>query len=152
MEPETKPPDIEKPLMGEILLARKKITNDQLKEALSRQKAEKGYLGEILVKLGYIDERDIVVALIMQYNFPYIAINKYEIDKELLKFVPEKLARECHVVPLDRVGDVLSVVMADPLDQKLKDNLAGTSRCKIAPFIATKQEIVAAIDRFYRTP
>ena len=54
----------------------------------------KGLVGEILIQLGYIEEIDVVVALIMQCGIPYIAVNKYNLDKEVLKLIPEKIARE----------------------------------------------------------
>lgn len=142
-------PEIEKPLLGEILVQRKVITPEQLKEALEIQKKEKQFLGEILVKLGYIEERDIVVALIIQYNLPYIAINKYDIDKEILKLVPAEIAREFHLIPLDRVGNVLSVVMADPLNMTVRKKLEEMTQCKVATFIATETEIDEAVARWY---
>lgn len=139
-----------KPLIGEILVRRHLITGQQLNEALDVQKKESGFLGEILVKLGYLEERDIVVALIVQCALPYIAINKYEIDPKVLELVPEKVAREFHVIPLDRVGDVLSVVMVNPLSSQLKTELEKITGCKIATFIATKTEIIEAISRWYK--
>ena len=140
---------IERPLLGEILVQRSIITPKQLEEALSLQKNEKGFLGEILVKLGYIDEKDIVVALVVQCSLPYIAINKYEIDEKVLQLIPEAIARQFHVIPLDRVGDVLSVVMANPLSLSLKEELARLTGCRIAAFISTKTEIDQAIQRWY---
>ena len=139
-----------KPLIGEILVKRHLITDQQLNEALDVQKKESGFLGEILVKLGYLEERDIVVALVVQCSLPYIAINKYEIDPKVLELVPEKVAREFHVFPLDRVGDVLSVVMVNPLSSELKTELEKITGCKIATFIATKSEIIEAIARWYK--
>lgn len=139
-----------KPLIGEILLKRHLITEQKLKEALDVQKKESGFLGEILVKLGYLEERDIVVALVVQCSLPYIAINKYEVDPKVLELVPEKVAREFHVIPLDRVGDVLSVVMVNPLSAQMKSELEKITGCKIATFIATKSEILEAISRWYK--
>ncbi len=135
--------------MGEILLERKVINQQQLQQALDFQKKSGGFLGEILVKLGHIDERDIVAALVVQYNFPYIAINKYELDIKLLNLVPEKMAREQGVVPLDRVGDVLSVVMDNPLNLALKEELEKITGCRVATFIATRSEIRQAVERWY---
>lgn len=138
-----------KPLLGEILVARKIITEDQLKEALKVQKDEHDYIGEILIRLGFLEERDVVVALVVQCNLPYIAIDKYEIDQSVIQLIPEEVARNFQVVPLDRVGDVLSVVMANPLNKTIQDELQRMTNCKIAPFIATKIEIQKAIEQWY---
>ncbi len=145
----SKNPSIQRPLLGQILLKRHVITARQLAEALKIQKKEERFIGEILVNLGYLQEIDIVVALIIQCGFPYIAVNKYDIDLRVIKLIPEEVARNLHVIPLDRVGDVLSVVMANPLNQSLKDQLRQITGCRIATFIATKTEIDEAIARSY---
>ncbi|MFA5060360.1 MAG: hypothetical protein WC676_07020 [Candidatus Omnitrophota bacterium] len=139
-----------KQLLGQILIKRNLLAADQLKEALEVQKKDGGVLGEILVNLGYVTERDIVVALIVQCGFPYIAVNKYEIDPKVTQLIAEETARKFHVIPLDRVGDVLSVVMANPLNLPMIEELENTTKCKIATFIATKTEIDEAISRWYK--
>ncbi|MCK5581610.1 MAG: hypothetical protein KAJ18_10110 [Candidatus Omnitrophica bacterium] len=142
-------PIIDKTLIGKILMRRGLIEEQQLKQALDNQRSDERLIGEILVNLGYLQEIDIVVALIIQCNLPYIAINKYEINEDVLGFVPEDFAREFHVIPMERVGSILSVVMADPLDRRIKERIEERSQLKVAPFIATQTEIDQAIDRWY---
>ena len=137
------------PLIGEILVRRNLISRKQLDEALEVQKKEPGFVGEILVNLGYLEERDVVVALIVQCGLPYIAVNKYDIPQEILKLIPAVAARELRVVPLDRVGDILSVVMIGPLSDSMQKELERMTQCKIAIFITTKSEINEAIARWY---
>jgi len=139
-----------KQLLGQILVKRGFITDEQLKEALALQKKEGGVLGEILVKIGYVTERDVVVALIVQCGFPYIAVNKYDIDKKVIDLMPEEVARKYHVIPLDKVGDVLSVVMGNPLDTAMISEIEGMTNCRIATFIATRTEIDEAINKWYK--
>lgn len=136
-------------MIGEILVKRNVITPKQLEEALTLQKQEKEFVGEILAKLGYLQERDIVVALMVQLGIPYIAVNKYTIDPEVIKLIPEELARSMHLIPLDKVGGVLSVVMINPLNPAMKEQLEKITGCRIATFIATKTEIDEAIYRWY---
>ena len=140
---------MDKPLIGEILIKRKRITQEQLNHALETQKKENGFVGEILVKLGYVEERDIVVALVVQCGLPYIAINKYTIAPEILKLIPKDIAQKEKVVPLDRIGDILSVVMMNPLSQEAKQRLEALTKCRIATFISTKSEIEEAIAQLY---
>lgn len=137
-------------LLGEILIQRKCIKKEQLSHALDVQKKENGFIGEILVKLGYLDERDIVVALVVQCGLPYIAIDKYELDSTIVDLIPEEMARANRMIPLDRIGDVLSVVMTNPLSQERKTELERITKCRVATFIATKTEIDLAIERNYR--
>ena len=147
MKPEQPSPN--RPLIGEILIKRSLITPKQLQEALEIQKKQEAFVGEILIQLGYVQELDVVVALVVQYGLPYIAVNKYELDPLVLKLIPEEMARKLHVIPLDRVGNVLSVVMANPLSLALKDQLQQITGCRIATFIATKSEIDQALSRWY---
>ena len=135
--------------IGGILIKRKLISPEQLEEALQLQEKEKVLLGEILVKQGFLEELDIVVALIVQCNLPYIAIGKYAINKEVLKLIPKEVAEEFHLIPLDRVGKVLSVVMADPLSKTIRAKIAQISHYRIATFIATKSEIDEAVALWY---
>ena len=142
-------PSAKRQLLGEILVGRNLITENQLKEALRIQEKDKGFLGEILLKMGYLEERDLVVALVVQCNLPYIAVDKYEIDRKIISLIPKDFAKKHHLIALDRVGDILSVVMQDPLDTSVKAEMARMTNCRIAPFISTKKEIDSAIDHFY---
>lgn len=138
-----------RPLLGELLIKRKLLTEEQLQEALEVQKKENGLLGEVLVRLKFVEEKDIVVALIVQCGIPYIAIHKYKIAKNLLELIPENMAREFFAMPFDRMGDVLNVVMTDPLNETAKKELEYVSKCKITAFISTRTEIEEAINRWY---
>lgn len=135
--------------LGEILLARNIVSRAQIKKALQVQKKEKKFIGEILVQLGFVDERDIVIALVIQCHMPYIAVDKYEIDQDIIKIIPKDIAKKYCVIPLDRVGNVLSLVMRDPLDIKARNELQRLTGCCIAPFIGLRSEIEKAIQRWY---
>ena len=113
--------DAYKVLLGEILIQRKKITREQLDAALQAQKEKGSYIGEILVGMGLLDERDIVVALVVQCGLPYIAVNKYSIDPEIVKLIPKEIAQKQRLIALDRIGEILSVVMVNPLSDELQD-------------------------------
>jgi type IV pilus assembly protein PilB len=139
----------EQRLLGKILLERGAITQNQLKHSLEVQGDGEGCIGEILVNLGYVEEYEVVAALVVQCHIPYIAIDKYEIDQSIVRLVPADMARKYHVVPLDRVNDILSLVMSDPLDTAAKAELQRVTKCRIAPFIAAQGEIARAIQRWY---
>lgn len=140
-----------KRLLGRILLERSIINQTQLKHAVEIQEEQGTYFGEILTSLGYVQEHDIVAALVVQCHIPYIAIDRYEIDKNILQLVPANIARKYRVIPLDRVNDILSVVMADPLDETAKAELRQATHCRLAPFIATESEINKSIHRWYES-
>ena len=135
--------------LGEILIERKKISADQLNKALEEQKKSKFLLGEILVQMGFLEERDIVVALILQCEIPYIAVEKYQIDRGLFKLIPKEFAAKNLVIPLDKVGGIFTVVMTNPLDSQLKADIERLTQSKVLAFIATKTEILKVINQAY---
>lgn len=139
----------EKLLIGEILIKRNRITRQQLDHALETQKKEGGFVGELLVKLGYVEERDIVVALVVQCGLPYIAVDKYTIEPAVVRMIPQDMARQERMIALDKIGDILSVVMTNPLSADRKAKLESMTGCRIATFIATRSEIEEAIARNY---
>ena len=141
--------DAYKVLLGEILIQRKRITREQLDAALQMQGDKGGFIGEILVSMGFIDERDIVVALVIQCGLPYIAVNKYNIDPQIVHLIPHEVALKEKVIALDRIGDILSVVMVNPLSDDKKEYLETLTKCQVVTFISTKSEIEEAILRNY---
>ena len=141
--------DAYKVLLGEILIQRNRATREQVEKALKIQKEKGGFIGEILVNLGVLDERDIVVALVIQCGLPYIAVNKYTIDPQIVRLIPREVAQKEKVIALDRIGEILSVVMLNPLTDEKKDYLEALTKCKVVTFISTKSEIEEAIARNY---
>jgi len=141
--------DAYKVLLGEILIQRKRITREQLEAALQTQKQKGGFIGEILVGMGLLDDRDIVVALVIQCGMPYIAVNKYSIDPQIVHMIPKEVAQKEKVIALDRIGEILSVVMVNHLTDEKKSYLETLTKCRVATFISTKAEIEEAITRNY---
>jgi len=141
--------DPKRHLIGQILLERKLITSADLQNALQDQKEEEELLGEILVRKKCLKDIDVVVALVLQCGFPYIAVDQHDLNQDIVRLIPEEVARRDHVIALDKVGDVLSVVMADPVNTLLDDELQTVAHCRLAKFVATKAQIKRAIDRAY---
>src|SRR3989338_5275825 len=104
----------ERPRLGEILIQRKLLSTEQLDKALKIQKEKDELLGQILLGLKFVEERDIVVALILQCGIPYISITKYTIDPKIVQLVPEALAKKFHLIPIDRIAEILNVVIVYP--------------------------------------
>ena len=141
---------LERRLIGEILVERGAITREQLTEALETQRKMPGsYIGEVLIHAGLVSEIDIVTALVVQCNLPYIAISKHAIDNDVIRLIPADVACRERIVPLERIGSVLSVVMANPLDEAGREKVELLTGCKIAVFISTRDEIETALTRFY---
>jgi type IV pilus assembly protein PilB len=136
--------------LGRLLVDRGVITSEQLDTAVARQKSVHRPLGQILIDLGMASVDQILDALSEQFRVPATRVNAYSMDPEALKAVPEQLARQHTVFPLFRVGNVLTVAVADPRKLSVLDDLRFVAGYEIQPVIALEGEIRLAIDRFYR--
>ena len=141
----------ERRLIGEVLIDRGLVTREQLGRALEEQQRGPGgvFIGEILIRLGFLTEIDIVTALVLQCNLPYIAVSKHDIGRDVIGLIPADVARRDKLVPLDRIGNILSVVMLNPLNADARREVELVTGCKIATFISTRAEIETALERFY---
>ncbi|MBD3264830.1 MAG: type II secretion system protein GspE [Candidatus Omnitrophica bacterium] len=139
--------------LGDILISEGIITEKQLKEAINLQQKDGGKLGEVLVKLGYVNEEQIAIALSKQLSIPYVSLASGKLkptpDQNLEELIPHNFAIRNIVLPLSRSLNSLTVVIFDPLDLILIDNLKKMTGCEINPVVSTKANILKAIEDFY---
>lgn len=136
--------------IGEVLLERAVVDRAQLDEALKRQTTSQKLLGDILVELGYATEEAIALALTAQYGFPYLPLDNYEIDHGLTEVVPEQVARRYCLIPIDRIGNALTVAMADPTNTQAIEDIELQTKCMVQTFVSTPTDIGKAINRYYK--
>jgi len=139
--------------LGEILLQQNLLTESQLAEAINLQKKERGRLGEILIKMGILTEEDIVAALGTQLKIPVSShennLLKPVTDQNLDKLVSHDFAKTNLVLPLSKKNNVLTCAVSDPVDLLMTDNLKMITGCEINLVIATRTDLIAAIQNFY---
>ncbi len=135
--------------MGELLIERHIITQEKLAIALEEQNKKGGYLSQHLIALGFVTELDIATCLSNQYGFAYLSLNSYDIPQEILELIPLKWIKIYTFLPVDRVGNVLSVAMADPLNEGVIQMLQQISNYEIVVFISTYSELTEAINRYF---
>jgi len=144
----------DKPELPEILVASGVITPDQQQKASRVAASSKCSFGEAAVKLGFATDETIAIAISKQFGVPYASrenkILKVEKGQNLERIVSESYAREHCVLPLFLDEGVLAVAMTNPEDMMLLDNLKLlTTGLEIQSFVATRAQILKAIDEFY---
>lgn len=137
--------------LGQLLLEKGIISVRQLTEALVFQKEKGGLIGQILVKLGYAKEEEIAQAITIQYGFPYLPLSGYEVDREVIKIVPQHVARQYSLIPIDKISDTLTIAMSNPLNLQAVEDIEFLTKCKVQVFVSTISDVNSALDRYYTT-
>ena len=138
--------------IGELLLKERRITPEQLQEALTYQKAHGGRLGTALVKLGFVRDDDITGLLSKQYGVPSINLTQFDIDPAIVKLIPLETAQKYQIVPLSRVGATLTIAMTDPTNVFAMDDIKFMTGYNIEPVVASETAVQEAIQRYYALP
>lgn len=139
---------IDKPL-GQILAERGVINAAQLKEALTLQKRQGGLIGETIVSLGFAKEEDIAYCLSLQFGYPYLPLENYQVSEEVIAIVPKNVCGHYCLLPIDKIGSTLTLAMANPLNIHAIEDLEDLTQCDIQIFVSTPSDIRSGIDRFY---
>jgi type IV pilus assembly protein PilB len=138
-------------LLGEVLLKEKLIAEDKLQAGLKRQKENGKRLGEVLLAEGLITDEKLALGLSLQLGVPLMtAETLMKIDKTALELIPEFFAREYHCLAYGKDEDWLNVVVVDPEDIVIIDNLRKITAHQIAIGIAPQLVIDEAIERHYK--
>ncbi|MCK4518516.1 MAG: Flp pilus assembly complex ATPase component TadA [Candidatus Omnitrophica bacterium] len=132
-----------------ILLDSKLLTRQQLEEALKIQKQKQGKLRDILISLKFVKDDDLMAALSESSGIPLISLSKLKIDKEIIKLIPEEVARRYVLIPVSKIGNTLTIAMTDPLNVFAIDDLKALTRFVIQPIISSEEEIFNALDGYY---
>src|SRR5215212_11862387 len=135
--------------IGELLLKERRITPDQLQQALNHQKANGGKLGFNLVQMGFVKDEEISTLLSKQYGVPSIDLGRFDIDASIIKLIPADTAQKYQIVPLSRAGATLTIAMTDPTNVFAMDDIKFMTGYNVEPVVASEAAVVEAIQRYY---
>jgi type IV pilus assembly protein PilB len=133
-----------------MLLSEGLITQAQLDAALKAQ-AERGLpIGQLLVEDGAVTEAVLMGALARQLDLEFVDLAEYPIDRGAVALLPEAMARRLLALPVTWAEDRLVVAMADPGNVLAVDDLRAVTGADVHVVVATRTQLVEAIDRFHR--
>ncbi|MEW8049612.1 MAG: GspE/PulE family protein [Candidatus Thiodiazotropha sp.] len=130
--------------LGSILLDHGWISNGQLELALSQGR---GRIGERLISLGAITNQQLAMALAEQLDIPYVSLESVVVTPDLFSLMPARLAFEWNALPYSREGNIIEVVVSDPLNLTLVSNIEHVTGLQINLLISTEQAIRDALNR-----
>ena len=136
--------------LGEVLVESELIYLEQLESALQIQRQEGKELGEVLIEQSLITPDDLAMALSIQLNMPLIDLKRHVPTQEAVKMVPVETARKHTLIPLSVVGDLLIVVMTDPTNLRVIEDLQAQSKMRVEPALGIDSDIREAINLHYR--
>jgi type IV pilus assembly protein PilB len=135
--------------IGELLLKEKRITPEQLQEALNYQRQNGGKLGFNLIKLGFVKDDEITALLSKQYGVPSIALGQFDVDANVVKLVPSETALKYQIIPLSRSGATLTIAMTDPTNVFAMDDIKFMTGYNVEPVVASETAVGDAIAKYY---
>jgi type IV pilus assembly protein PilB len=136
--------------LGQMLISSNIISEEQLRQALNLQKKDGGRLGTNLVKLGYVNEDDLVSFLSKQYGVPAINLSEYTIDPPVIKLIPIEMARKYLIMPVTRVGATLTIAMADPSNLFAIDDVKFMTGYNVEVVVSSESNVMSAIAANYQ--
>ena len=140
----------EKIRLGDVLVAQKAISQDQLKVALEQQKKSGRKLGRVLIEQGFVNDEQICEAISRQLNIPYINLKFYNFNQDVVRRLPEAQARRFRAVVLEERRASCLVGMADPTDLFAYDELGRILQRDIEAAVVSEALLLQTIDRIYR--
>ncbi len=135
--------------LGQILINAGAITDEQLEEVLQKQKTEKKRLAEILIEDKIVTEQQVCKALEKQLFIPYIDLDTIQIEEGLNSLIPENMAQQNMIIPIEKEGRFLTVAVADPLNYQGIKDIAIFTKLKVKPVIAEPTKISGKLREMY---
>ncbi len=133
----------------ETLLAQNLVSREELEKAVELQRERGGSLSRWLVELKLVDAKTLAGALSRILQIPTISLAKLELDRQLMEVIPRSMAHHHQIVPVSRIGQQLTLAMADPLNILTLDHVGQTTGLTLVPLITTQEEIQEALHRLY---
>ncbi|MBI3898117.1 MAG: type II/IV secretion system protein [Gammaproteobacteria bacterium] len=136
--------------IGDLLIAHKIISQEQLNTALAEQKKSGRKLGRVLIENGFISEDQLLMFLSQQLQCAYIDLKRYNYKPDVVRLIPETHARRFRAIALDDNRDGILVGMADPTDIFAYDELGRVLRRPLRLAVVKEADLLSTIDRVYR--
>ncbi len=135
--------------LGSMLIQAGVVTEKQLEEALKEQESTGDRLGSTLIKLGFISEETLAQFLSQQLRVPAVNLLEEEISPEVLPLISPEMAHRYQVVPLGRMGRLLTLAMVNPTDIYAIEDIKFHTGLEVSPAVATEGSVRKALDTYY---
>ncbi len=135
--------------LGELLIREEIITKQQLEEALKKKEATGQFLGETLMQAGHITEDELIGFLVRQCRIPHLKLSNFQISPEIAELIPAEICRDHKLLPIDKLGTLLTVAMVNPIDVDALDKLKNSVNLRIKPILCSWADFETLYRRIY---
>ncbi len=138
--------------VGDLLVEAGAITEDQLQQALEKQKEDGGRIGNVIMQMGFISKELLITVLTTQMGIEYCEVRSVQIDEAVLKLVPDNLVAKYRVMPIGfdpENPNILKVAMADPMDLMAVDDISISSGLQVEPMLSFDEDLSEVIGKYY---
>lgn len=138
-------------MIWEILLANEVITHEQLSDALRWQRSHPDEdVGNILLSRGIVNESQLLAAYAQRLDVPLVEKDLVVKRPEVLKLVPESLARRYGIMPLDINNNKILIAVSNPEDMSVIEDVKMSSRMDVSFLLSPRENVNGAIERYYK--
>jgi type II secretory ATPase GspE/PulE/Tfp pilus assembly ATPase PilB-like protein len=135
--------------LGDVLLERELITREQLDKALARHRLNGRRLGEVLLSMGAITQEQLTWGLSEAFHIPFVELSDEMVDLEVARSLPEAVLRRHEAVPILRVADEMTVLLADPTNRQAAIELEALSGSRVTVALAAREAVLHFLDRAF---
>ena len=138
--------------IGDLLVEAGAISEDQLQQALEKQKESGGRIGNIIMQMGFISRELLITVLTAQTGIDYCEIKSVKVDDAVLRLVPDSLVNKYKIMPVgydENNPNILKVAMADPMDLVAIDDISITSGLQVEPMLSFEEDLNEVIGKYY---
>ena len=136
--------------IGQYLVEKGLLTEENLQKVLEKQKESKGKMfGDVIVDMGLISDKDFAKVLAERLNVPYVDLDETEFIPEVVKKIPEAVAKKYNLIAISLFGKRLTVATNDPANFYIFEDVRIITGCNVVPVLATKMSIAKYIGKLY---
>jgi len=135
--------------LGQLLLKKNLIRQDQLDQALSSHLRTGERLGKVLVSLGFINRLGLAETLAEQYHISFINLRKIKLNSEVIRLLDEASARSWQCLPVKWLGNHLLIAIVDPSEEEIKQKIEEKLKVPVVYAVTSEFDIDWALDRVY---
>ena len=139
-----------KPLLGQMLLQRRLMSERELDELLAEQSVRKVRLAELIYEKKLVPRNELIRAVEAITHCKFYVADDLRPEPAVLRLIPRELALKHYCIPIRLVDKCLEVICAEPQDLAVLNELSFATGLRILPFMDFRASIAAAIERVYR--